>query len=228
MAKEVEQADPVVLFLEKMKNYILENKNKVATVGSIVVLVIACAGYWKYTSVKVEQKSFYSLSKALTLLSKQVKTEEEKNKNNREALETFQKIAKKYSGTYAGLVALYYSGNCSLTLKNYAEAIEDYHRFLKKAGTAPLYLKTLAYEGLGYAYEGKGDYLKAAEWFEKQKSSAPEMSAALLNVARSYELAGDTKAACRSYRDLKKEFPSSPFIETADMKLGNLCQAVDF
>lgn len=230
MAKETEQVDPLVLFIGKVKGYVTENKNQISAVASIVMLLMAGAGYWKYMSVKAQQESLAGFSKALTLISEQLKTEEDQSINYEKALKTFQKVSKKHPGTYPGLASLYYSGKCSLELKSYDAAIEYFDEFLKEAGSSLSYLKVLACEGLGYAYEGKSQYLKAIEWFEKQKEMGAERraAAALLNIARNYELAGDTEAACKSYHDFKKEFPSSSFMETAEMKMGDICQDVSF
>ncbi len=225
MAKEVEQVDALQEFFVKVKSYVNENLNQIAAIGSIVIIVAAGIGYWKYTSVAAEKDSFSNFSKALTVVSKEVKTEAEREIQNQQALTIFKSVIGKYPDTKTGIASLYYSGNCSLTLKNYDEAIEDYTEFLKTAGGSFGYLRVLAYEGLGYAYEAKGEFTKAIEWFEKQKNEgeSADISAALLNIARVYELAGNNASACRSYKDFSSENVSSEFIETVQMKINDLC-----
>lgn len=225
MAKEVEQTEPIVLLLVKAKDYVKENLNQIASIGSLLLIIAAGFGYWQYTSLKAEKESFSSFSRALTIMSKDVKTETERAVENQQALEIFKGVVEKYPGTKTGTASLYYSGNCSLTLHNYDDAIDYYNKFLNKSDRSFIYLRALAYEGLGYAYEGKGEFTKAIEWFEKQKNEGKgvEISGAFLNLARGYELLGDNASACKYYTDFKNEYLSSSFIETVQMKISDLC-----
>jgi tetratricopeptide (TPR) repeat protein len=225
MAKEVEQTGPIVLLLAKAKEYVKENLNQIASIVSILLIIAAGIGYWQYTSLKAEKDSFSSFSKALTTMSTEVKTEAEREVASQQALEIFKSIVENYPETKTGAASLYYSGNCSLTLNNYDEAIDYYNKFLEKSDESFVYLRALAYEGLGYAYEGKGEFAKAIEWFEKQKNEGKgvDISVALLNIARCQELSGDNAAACKSYTDFKNEYVSSSFIETVQMKTNDLC-----
>jgi len=225
MAKEVEQTQPMALFTAKVTVYVKENLNQIASIGSILFIVFAGIAYWQYTSIKAEQDSFSGFSRALTTMSQDVKTEAEREVLSQQALEMFKSVVEKYPKTKTGAASLYYSGNCSLTLNNYDEAIDYYNKFLGKSDKSFVYLRALAYEGLGYAYEGKGEFTKAIEWFEKQKNEGKgvDISVALLNIARCQELSGDNAAACKSYTDFENEYSSSSFIETAQMKINDLC-----
>jgi tetratricopeptide (TPR) repeat protein len=225
MAKEVEQTGPLALFTAKVKEYVKENLNQIASVGSILLIIAAGIFYWQYSSLKAEEDSFSSFSKALTTMSTDVKTEAEREVVSQQALEIFKGVVEKYPETKTGAASLYYSGNCSLTLNNYDDAIDYYNKFLEKSDKSFVYLRALAYEGKGYAYEGKGEFAKAIEWFEKQKNEGKgvDISVALLNIARCYELSGDNVAACRLYTDFKNEYLSSSFIETVQMKINDLC-----
>jgi tetratricopeptide (TPR) repeat protein len=158
-------------------------------------------------------------------MSMDVKTEAEREVVSQQALEMFKNVVEKYPKTKTGTASLYYSGNCSLTINNYDDAIDYYNQFLKKSDKSFVYLRALAYEGLGYAYEEKGEFTKAIEWFEKQKNEGKDVdiSVALLNIARCQELSGDKAAACKSYTDFKNEYESSSFIETVQMKMNDLC-----
>jgi tetratricopeptide (TPR) repeat protein len=225
MAKEVEQTEPLALFVAKVKDYVKENLNQIASVVSIILIIAAGIFYWQYTLLKAEKDSFSSFSRALTTMSTEVKTEAEREVVSQQALELFKSVVGNYPKTKTGAASLYYSGNCSLTLNNYDEAIEYYNQFLGKSDKSFVYLRALAYEGLGYAYEGKGEFTKAIEWFEKQKNEGKgvDISVALLNIARCQELSGDNAAACKSYTDFENEYTSSSFIETVQMKMNDLC-----
>jgi tetratricopeptide (TPR) repeat protein len=225
MAKEVEQTQPLALFTAKVIEYVKENLNQIASIASVILIIAAGIFYWQYTSLKAEKDSFSSFSRALTTMSMDVKTDTEREVVSQQALELFKNVVEKYPKTKTGAASLYYSGNCSLTLKNYDEAIDYYNKFLGKSDKSFVYLRALAYEGLGYAYEGKGEFTKAIEWFEKQKNEGKDVdiSVALLSIARCQELSGDNAAACKSYTDFENEYSSSSFIETAQMKINNLC-----
>jgi tetratricopeptide (TPR) repeat protein len=225
MAKEVEQTEPLALFVAKVKDYVKENLNQIASVVSIILIIAAGIFYWQYTLLKAEKDSFSSFSRALTTMSTEVKTEAEREVVSQQALELFKSVVGNYPKTKTGAASLYYSGNCSLTLNNYDEAIEYYNQFLGKSDKSFVYLRALAYEGLGYAYEGKGEFTQAIEWFEKQKNEGKDVdiSVALLNIARCQELSGDNAAACKSYTDFENEYASSSFIETVQMKMNDLC-----
>jgi tetratricopeptide (TPR) repeat protein len=225
MAKEVEQTEPLALFVAKVKDYVKENLNQIASVVSIILIIAAGIFYWQYTLLKAEKDSFSSFSRALTTMSTEVKTEAEREVVSQQALELFKSVVENYPKTKTGAASLYYSGNCSLTLNNYDEAIEYYNQFLGKSDKSFVYLRALAYEGLGYAYEGKGEFTQAIEWFEKQKNEGKDVdiSVALLNIARCQELSGDNAAACKSYMAFENEYVSSSFIETVQMKMNDLC-----
>jgi tetratricopeptide (TPR) repeat protein len=225
MAKEVEQTEPLALFVAKVKDYVKENLNQIASVVSIILIIAAGIFYWQYTLLKAEKDSFSSFSRALTTMSTEVKTEAEREVVSQQALELFKSVVGNYPKTKTGAASLYYSGNCSLTLNNYDEAIEYYNQFLGKSDKSFVYLRALAYEGLGYAYEGKGEFTQAIEWFEKQKNEGKDVdiSVALLNIARCQELSGDNAAACKSYTAFENEYVSSSFIETVQMKMNDLC-----
>ena len=225
MAKEVEQTEPLALFVVKVKEYLKENLNQIASIASVILIIGAGIVYWQYTSLKAEQYSFSGFSRALTTMSMEVKTEAERQVASQQALEMFKGVVANYPETKTGAASLYYAGNCSLTLNNYDEAIDYYNQFLGKSDKSFLYLRALAYEGLGYAYEGKGEFTKAIEWFEKQKNEGKDVdiSVALLNIARCQELSGDNAAACKSYTAFENEYVSSSFIETVQMKMNDLC-----
>ena len=54
MAKEVEQTEPFALFVAKVKDYVKENLNQIASVGSILLIIAAGIFYWQYSSLKAD------------------------------------------------------------------------------------------------------------------------------------------------------------------------------
>ena len=133
MAKEVEQTEPLSALTAKVTEYVKENLNQIASVGSILLIVIAGIVYWQYTSIKAEQDSFSGFSRALTAMSREVKTEAERQVASQQALEMFKNVIAQYPKTKTGAASLYYAGNCCITLNNYDEAIDYYNQFLAKS-----------------------------------------------------------------------------------------------
>ena len=130
MAKEVvEQTEPLAVFTAKVITYVKENLNQISSIVSVILIIAAGIFYWQYSSLKAEKDSFSVFSLALTTMSKDVKTDTEREIVSQQALEMFKGVVEKYPKTKTGAASLYYSGNCSLTLKNYDEAIDYYNKF---------------------------------------------------------------------------------------------------
>jgi tetratricopeptide (TPR) repeat protein len=80
-------------------------------------------------------------------------------------------------------------------------SIKFYDEFIAKSGGNEL--KALAYNGLGYCHEAKGDFAGAYKYFEEAAKS-PEGTAfrgtAYLNAGRAAEQLKDRQKALESYR----------------------------
>ena len=141
------------------------------------------------------------------------------------ALAQFKTVNQKYGGTTSGTTALLYAGNCAYSLNKYDDAIAYYKEFLEAAYGTLQYLRAAAYEGIGYACEGKGEFKQAAEWFEKQKNElqAEGGGAAALNLARVLELVGDKQKACEQYKEFLEKNPLSGQKQFAMIKSDSLC-----
>lgn len=222
--KELLQADAVFSFREKVQAFAEENSRQLAAIGLIVCVIAAGIGFWKVRQSTAEKESLGLFYGAMNNMVKSSKSAVDSEIKYSQALEGFKKVSNKYSGTKAGAASLFYAGSCSYSLKKYDEAISYYKEFLDKTGSTLHYLRPFAYESIGYAYEGKGEYRKALEWFEKQKSEGQGVNPmSLLNLARCYEAEGDKEKACQSYREFIEKYPLSSFNEFAQIKTANLC-----
>jgi tetratricopeptide (TPR) repeat protein len=86
-------------------------------------------------------------------------------------------------------------------LNEFDSAIKSYEEFLSKARANELV--ALAYSGLGYCYESKGDFSKAFKYFEdsaKDPNGAAFRGTAYLNAGRMAEQLKDSKGAVESYK----------------------------
>ena len=225
MAKDKLQTDEIVSFANVAWNYMQQNIRQLSAIGLVVCLIVAGIVFWSVKQSNAEKTAMSLLNDAMSNIGSYSKNPVDREMKNSRALEGFQNINSSYSSTIAGSAALFYSGVCSYNLKKYDEAIAFYENFLKSGEGALKYLKSSAFEGIGYAYEEKGEYEKALEFYEKQKKHGQNEinSTAFLNLARCYEASGDTEKACQSYERFIETNPSSFFKDVALVKKNSIC-----
>lgn len=143
--------------------------------------------------------------------------------NYKESLSSFQEIADKYSGSKSAPVAYYYIGNSYLALGQYDDAIRAYNGFIDKFSEQETLLP-LVYINLGSAYTGKNDYNNAMSAFRNVLSlkDSPVADRAVYELARVYEMSGDTASAIEQYENLKKIYPASSWSQEATARLSKL------
>ena len=141
----------------------------------------------------------------------------------KEALEKFEDVAANFSGTSSGRLALLYTGNIHLKTGDFEKAIKAYETFLEKEGNERIY-RSLALEGLGYAYEGKKDFEKALGAYQKmtEVSEGPQTGSGYFNMARCYEKLGKNEEALKNYRAFLKLSPKSQMANGALRKISVL------
>lgn len=135
----------------------------------------------------------------------------------------YQEVFKKYSVTKAGKLALLYAAENYFKAGKYDQASESYQKFIANFNENQ-YLKTLAFEGLGYSYEALGEFAKAAEQFEKAADPGQQIIRpfGLLNAARNYELANNPEKSIELYEKFIEDFPESSLQASATANLTRL------
>jgi tetratricopeptide (TPR) repeat protein len=124
-------------------------------------------------------------------------------------------IVESYGSTEAGEVARFYLANAHYNLGEFDEALKNFDDF---GGKDPL-LKASALAGVGACLEAKKEYPKAAPQFEKAASvfaTNPNNPEYLNSAARCYGMAGEKEKAVAILKQIKKDFPQSPFARDAD------------
>jgi tetratricopeptide (TPR) repeat protein len=114
------------------------------------------------------------------------------------ALELFREIQKKYSGTRSAAIAQYYAGNCLSNLGQPEEALKAYGAFVQNY-SGEKFLLGLVYQRMGYAYKASGRPEDARKSFE-QADALLGPGAATMELARSYEAAGNKAEAEKKYK----------------------------
>jgi len=137
------------------------------------------------------------------------------------ARDALQDITTRFWGTRASHEALFYLGNTYYALNDYDNAMKSFEQFLKRNTKWPL-LKASAAVGVGNCYEQKGQFLLAAEEYEKVADRYPDSAMApeaLISAARCYQAMAQAQAAKPLYERLKRDYPESPLVSVADMYL---------
>ena len=116
-----------------------------------------------------------------------------------------------------------YQGNIHLRLGEFDEAIKAYESYLEKAGKEKLY-RAFATEGIGYSYEGKKDYGKAIQAYQKvvDLGEGFQLANAYLALGRCYERMGKTKEALEGYKNFAKVSQTSQMTNIALGKISTL------
>jgi tetratricopeptide (TPR) repeat protein len=124
-------------------------------------------------------------------------------------------IVDNYGSSEAGEVARLYLANAYLALGQVDDALKQYDDF---GGSDPM-LKASAVAGAGACYEMKKEYAKAGAQFEKAASvlsAGPNAPEYLNSAARCYGMAGEKEKAVALLKQIKKDFPKSPYALDAD------------
>lgn len=119
-------------------------------------------------------------------------------------------IVENYGGSTAGELARFYLANSYYQIGKYDEALEEFEAF---SPTVEL-LVISRLSGIAACYEAKGEYARAAEFFEQAVGvNTNDVNAAenLNSAARNFALAGESERALDLYRKLKKNYPTTSY-----------------
>jgi TolA-binding protein len=210
--KEVNPLDSMQVWYEKYKK-------PISTATTILLIVVG--GYFAYTKLykaPAEEKAATALANAQMIFAadslNMALNGDGKNPG-------FTKIAKKYSGTAAGNLALYYEGICYLKMGDYKNAIKSLKDFDGK-GTM---LASQAEGALGDAYMESGDNAKAIESFKKATNDKNDILITpmyLYRLGMAYEASGNTNEAKTAFRRIRDEYPRSMQARDMDKELARL------
>ena len=135
----------------------------------------------------------------------------------------FAKIEKKYEGTAAGNLALYYEGMAYLKTGDFKKAIKALSDFDGK-GTI---VARQAYGALGMAYMESGDKAKAIDAFKKATTDKEDgliTPMYLYQLGVVYEQSGDINNAKATFLRIRDEYPRSANARDMDKELARLGQ----
>jgi tetratricopeptide (TPR) repeat protein len=133
------------------------------------------------------------------------------------ALQRFQDVVKQYSGTANGALAAFYIGNTYAGMGQPDAALKEYEAFTKKhAGET--FLLGMVYQRIGYAYLALGKRDEAVKAFA-QAETLSGTGPATVELARLYDLSGNSQEAAKKYKAISADIPSTTWASEARSKL---------
>jgi len=124
-------------------------------------------------------------------------------------------IVNNYGSSENGETAKILLGNCYLALRDFNSA-EKY--FSDYSGKNPI-LKAASYAGIASVFEAKGDYIKAAEEYERASKVSKEIMNAdeyLFYAVRNYFWAKEYENAKKIIDKIKTDYPKSQYIAMSE------------
>lgn len=222
--KKLKEPDEFISLTEKAFIFITHQSKSIAVGGIIVLLLVLSLFFYQRWKTKNEGNAsqLFNLAveayQTVSTPSREGLIQEYKN-----ILEKFNEVIEKFPRTSSGQLSVLYKGNLHLRLGEYEEAIQSYDRFLQKAGKEKLY-RSFALEGLGYSFEGKKDYEKAINAYQKILGIGEnfQMVNAYLGMGRCYEKLGKNKEAIEQYKSFLKVSQKSMMTNTVLRNISNL------
>jgi len=197
--KEIEKPDSFQTALNKIATYISTNKSKMYVASGIVIAIVVIASGWYFYRMNYEDEAekLYTIANIANM-----RTAQQGGRPDQNNIRMYDDVISQYPRSKAAMMSYYQTGNIYYSLGDMDASIKAYTEFLKEA-PAGNDLKILAYNGVGYCYEKKGDLPHALESFEKAantKSSGGFAGMTYRNMARIYEEMNDKEKALEYYQ----------------------------
>jgi tetratricopeptide (TPR) repeat protein len=222
--KKLKEPDEFISVTERAYLYISHRSKSIAVVGIVVLIFLLAIFFFQRWGEKKEENAYQMFNLAAeTYQSVSNPYREASAQEYKNALEKFNEVIAKFPRSSAGKLSILYKGNIHLQLDEFDEAAKAYESFLQKAGKEKLY-RSFAMEGLGYAYEGKKDYEKAVNAFQKniELGESYQLANTYLGMGRCYEKMGKNKEALENFRNFIKVSQKSNMTNTILRKISLL------
>ena len=200
--RQIKQPDEFISTTEHVLLFVRNHLKKIVVGAGILVVILAAFVFFRVWEERKENEAQQRLNLAMEAVElanspyREGSPVEYKN-----ALTKMEEVINAFPRTSSGTFALLYKGNIHLKLGEFDEAIKAYDAFLSQSGSERLY-NLLALEGVGYAYEGKKDYGKAIEAYQRIVAMDQGFQAreARLQIGYCYEKLGKNKEAVENYK----------------------------
>ena len=210
-AKKADASDEFVSILDRARDVFLENWRVLAPALVVAVVIIIGVLLWTRNLQRKETQASILLSQGITALKNaDGSSGGEASSSYDEALGILTTLVEEYGSTESGELGLLLAGKCLSRLKRYGEAVKQYEEFLDVSKNKQLY-RSLALQGLGFAYENEEDYDKAVACFSElaEMDGSFLRGESILALARIHEQRGQREKALQAYRDFLASYPDS-------------------
>jgi len=225
--KEIKKPDEFVSFWVRAYEYAQEHSRTVIVASAAIVAVAALAWSLHAYHEKKARDSSRLLSKAqMALLAGREGASGEKNRGEAESILT--DLTSRYKSTPAALVARVLLGNVYYQRGDFEKSIETYRSLAALKPKDPM-LRAMAYEGLAYSYEQKGDWAGALASYQELAASQLEhfSQEGMWGMARCYEREGKPENALDVYRQFLAKYPQSPRAEEARVLVARISSTLN-
>lgn len=222
--KKLKEPDEFITLTERAYLSVTHHPKSI-TVGAGIVLVLLLFIFffqkWEKKNSENAYQMFNSVVETYQMVSSPYREGSPQEYKN--VIERFNEVIAKFPKTPSGKLAFLYQANIYLRLGEFDEAIKAYESYLEKAGKEKLY-RAFAMEGLGYSYEGKRDYEKAINAYQKliDLGERFQLANAHLGLGRCYEKMGKTKEALENYKSFIKISQTSQMANIVLRKISSL------
>ena len=216
------EPDEFITFSSKLLKFIIDHKSQITIAVSVIFCFMLAFSGWRYFSNKAEDKASISLDRNITRYES-VKMKEGADKAYLEVEKDFQLLLKKYSGKHGGKLARVVFANICYNTGKPDEAITLYKKSLRDFDDKQ-FIKNMILNNLGYAYEKKGDYASAIQYFEiTAQGTQPDLkNEAWYNLGRLYSQEGDKEKSSKAYSKIVSDFTNSIYFDLVREKLAYL------
>ena len=222
--RQLKEPDEFITLTERAFVFFNQHSKKITVAGVLVLVAVVAVVLLRMSEKKNEEEAARLFGAALETYDRRVaQTGEGANQDLKDVLAKFDEIITKFPRTSSGAMSQLYRANIYFRQNQFDEAAKAYTAFLDQAGKKRLYL-CLGWEGLGHAYEGKKDYSKALEAYQKmlQSGEGYQLTEAHLNLGYCYEKLGKTKEALDSFKAFLSSDQKSFLTDVVLRKVANL------
>jgi len=222
--KKLKKPDEFITLTERTFLFVTHHSKSIAVgVGIVLILLLLVFSFQKWNK-KNEQNAyqmFYWAVETYQMVSSP--SRDGSPQEYRTVLEKFDEVVTKYPRTWSARIALLYKGNIYLRLAEFDDATKAYETFLQKTGKQKLY-RSFALDGLGYSYEGKKEYQKAADAYQRLVGLGGDFQSAdaYLGLGRCYEKMGRTEEALENYKNFIRVSKKSEMANIILRKISDL------
>ena len=222
--KKLKEPDEFITLTERGYFFVTHHSKSIGIGGIIILILILSVFFIQRWGEKNEQNA-YQLFNLAVETNQMISTpyREGSLQEYKGLLEKFNEVHTKFPKTKFGKLSVLYKGNIHLRLGEFEEAIKAYETFLQKTGKENFY-RPLALEGLGFSYEGKREYEKALNAFQKviDLGETFQLGNAYWAIGRCYEKLGKNKEAVENYKLFLKVSQKSQMANIILRKISNL------